>query len=84
MNDYMEKILKLLNEIFCEVFNDNSLVIDMETGDANIAAWDDKSQALLWDKVEERFGVRFNRTQAMELKRVDKMVQIIANRRVCV
>lgn len=69
-----------LNEIFREVFDDDSIEIreDMTAGD--IDEWDSLSHITLVLSVEKEFGVRLNAAEVGGLANVGKMIDLLVLR----
>ena len=53
-----ENILKVINEIFAEVFGDESLVLSRATTSNDIAKWDSLNNMRLVVNLEEHFNIR--------------------------
>ncbi len=75
-----EAILEKLNEIFRDIFDDDSLVITGATTANDIEDWDSIEHINLIDTVEKEFGVKFKMQEVSGMKNVGEMVQIIAER----
>jgi len=54
----MDKILKTVNDIFKEVFNDNNLKIDYSTESNDIEKWDSLNNMHIIVAVERKFSLR--------------------------
>ena len=75
-----EAILENLNEIFQDIFDDDSLVITETTTANDVEDWDSIEHINLIDAVEKEFGMKFNMQEVSGMKNVGEMVQIIAER----
>ena len=75
-----KKILKRVNEIFCEVFDDGTIVIYDETTASDIPDWDSLMQIELVAEHESHFGLRFGMKEVLNMKNVGEMIDIIAER----
>ena len=75
-----EAILEKLNEIFRDIFDDDSLVITETTTANDVEDWDSIEHINLIDAVEKEFGMKFKRQEVSGMKNVGEMVQIIAER----
>ncbi len=71
------EILKVLNEIFREVFDDDTLVITEETSAEDVDDWDSYEQINLLMACERRFGMRFEMEEASLITNVRDMIAII-------
>ena len=75
-----EAILEKLNEIFQDIFDDDSLVITETTTANDVEDWDSIEHINLIDAVEKEFGMKFKMQEVSGMKNVGAMVQIIAER----
>ena len=76
----MEEIYQRLNEVFRDVFDDDSIEVDADTTAADIEDWDSLNHITLIDAVESEFGVRFTMGEVSGMKNVGEMAQIIKDR----
>ncbi len=78
----MEKqiIDEKITEIFREVFNDNTIVINDEMTAADVDNWDSLTHMLMITKVEETFGVRFKLKELNKLKKVGDIVSLLIDK----
>jgi acyl carrier protein len=53
------EILKEIQEIFKEVFENPALTITADTAPADIHEWDSLTHVLLLSKIEKKFGIKF-------------------------
>ena len=72
-----EEIYAKLNEIFQDVFMDDSIEVTPETTANDIEDWDSLMHITLVSEVESAFGVKFGAKQAVQMKNVGEMVEII-------
>lgn len=70
-------IFKKVNEIFVDVFDDESIVIGEETSAKDIEDWDSLTHITLISAVEEEFGIKFSMKDVLGMKNVGEMVDII-------
>ena len=75
-----EAILEKLNEIFRDIFDDDSLVITETTTANDVEDWDSIEHINLIDAVEKEFGMKFKMQEVSGMKNVGEMAQIIAER----
>jgi len=66
-----------LNGIFCEVFNDDSIMITRETTADDIDGWDSLSHVNLIVAVEMRFNIRIAVGEVQGLKNVGDLIDLI-------
>ena len=72
-----KQILKRLNYIFQEVFDDDSLVVDRYTTADDIDDWDSLEHITLISAVESEFRMRFKMNEVSTMKNVGEMVDEI-------
>lgn len=72
-----DEIFKKVNEIFVDVFDDDSIVIGEETSAKDIEDWDSLTHITLISAVEEEFGIKFSMKDVLGMKNVGEMVDII-------
>ncbi|MCI6888820.1 MAG: acyl carrier protein [Ruminococcus sp.] len=74
------EVLKKLNVIFRDVFDDNSIVINDRTTSNDIEEWDSIEHINLIGAVEDEFSMRFKMKEVSGMKNVGEMVDIICER----
>ena len=72
-----ESVFERLNEVFREVFDDDSIVVVDETTADDIEDWDSFEHINLVVAVEEEFGFKLPMGKAVTMKNVGEMVDII-------
>ena len=72
-----DEILEKLNEIFAEVFEDDSIEVVETTSSADIEDWDSLTHITLIAAVEEEFDIKFSMKDVIGMKNVGEMVDII-------
>ncbi len=72
-----EDVYKKLNEIFCDIFDDESIVLSDDTTADDIEDWDSLEQINIINHCETEFGIKFNMKEVTSLKNVGEMVNII-------
>lgn len=75
-----EEVFKKLNEVFCDVFDDDEIVINDETTADDIEDWDSLEHINLVVATENCFGVKFNMGEVAKLKNVGAMVDLILSK----
>lgn len=75
-----EEILKKVNEVFHEVFDDDELVIKEETTAADVDGWDSLRHITLIEEIEDAFDIRFAMKEVNGMQNVGEMLDIIASR----
>ena len=69
-----------VNEIFRDIFDDDSLVIRDETTASDIPDWDSLMQIELVAAHESYFGLRFGMKEVLNMKNVGEMIDVILKR----
>ncbi len=72
-----DEILRDLNEVFRDVFDDESITVDEETTAEDVDGWDSLEHINLIAAVEQEFGVKFTMGQVVSMKNVGEMMDII-------
>ncbi|MBO4989683.1 MAG: acyl carrier protein [Clostridia bacterium] len=71
------EILEKLNEIFRDVFDDDSITVTEETTSSDIEDWDSLTHITLISEVEDEFDIKFAMKEVVGMKNVGEMVDII-------
>lgn len=74
-----EEILKKVNDIFHDVFDDDSIVVVEETTADDVEDWDSLMHITLISEVESAFGFKFQMKDVVGMKNVGEMIDIIQN-----
>jgi acyl carrier protein len=72
--------LEILNSIFRQVFDDDSLIVTRATSAKDIEEWDSLSHLNLVMAVEQRFGIKIALGELRSLKNVGEMADLIAKK----
>ena len=75
-----EEIFERLNNVFRDVFDDDSIVVTETTTAKDIEDWDSLEHINLVVAVEQEFGIKFNMGEVTTMKNVGEMVDIIMSR----
>ena len=75
-----EKIYEELDEVFQDVFDDESIHVTADTTAKDIEDWDSLENINLVVAIENHFGMKFNMNEVTTMKNVGEMVQIIKER----
>lgn len=73
-------IFEKLNEVFQDVFDDESITVGEATTAADIEDWDSLEHINLVVAIENKFNMKFNMGEVSTMKNVGEMVDIIAVR----
>ena len=72
-----EEVFVKLNEVFRDVFDDESIEVSEVTTSNDLEDWDSLEHINLIAAVEQEFGVKFNMGQVVTMKNVGEMTDII-------
>lgn len=72
-----EEVFERLNEVFRDVFDDETITVTENTTADDIEDWDSLEHINLMAAVESEFGIKFSMGQIMTMKNVGEMVDII-------
>lgn len=76
----MDKILKELELIFQDVFDDDGLKLKPNTSAADIEDWDSLTHIRLVVAIEKHFAVKFDLGELQNVQNVGEMVALIARK----
>ena len=72
-----EEVFVKLNDVFRDVFDDESIEVSEVTTSNDIEDWESLEHINLIAAVEQEFGVKFNMGQVVTMKNVGEMTDII-------
>ena len=72
-----EQTFEKLNEVFRDVFDDDSICVTDTTTSDDIEDWDSLEHINLIAAVEQEFGMKFNMGQVVTMKNLGEMADII-------
>ena len=72
-----DEVFERLNEVFRDVFDDESITVNDQTTADVIEDWDSLEHINLMAAVESEFGIKFSMGQVVTMKNVGEMVDII-------
>lgn len=75
-----EEIYERLNNVFRDVFDDDSIKVNEKTTSSDIEDWDSLEHINLIVAVEQEFGIKFNMNEVISMTNVGDMVEIILAR----
>ncbi len=76
------QLMKKLNDLFCEVFNDDSILLTVETTADEVEGWDSLSHVNLILAVETRFNIRFTQRELLSFQNVGDLLNCIEKKTV--
>lgn len=71
------EIFERLNEVFRDVFDDDTITVAEDTTAADVDGWDSLMHITLISAVEDEFDIKFNMKDVVSMKQVGDMVDII-------
>lgn len=74
------EIYKRLNNVFRDVFDDDSIIVGTGTTASDIEDWDSLEHINLIVAVEQEFGIKFTMHEVTSMNNVGNMVDIIISR----
>ena len=72
-----EEVFKKLNEVFRDVFDDESITVIASTTAADIEKWDSLMHITLISEVEDAFNIHFEMKDVTKMQNVGEMVDKI-------
>ncbi len=72
-----EDIANRLNEVFRDVFDDDTITVTDSTTAADIEGWDSLMHISLIGTIEDEFEIRFNMKDILGLKNVGELAKAI-------
>lgn len=75
-----EEVFEILDEIFQDVFDDDSIKVSGKTTAEDIEDWDSLEHINLVVAIEKKFGMKFTMGEVTGMKNVGEMVEIILTR----
>lgn len=73
-------IMEQLQEIFRDVFADDSIILQGTTTSSDIEDWDSLAHIQLISEIENHFGIQFTLQEAVAASDVSEFVQIIESK----
>ena len=75
-----EEVFGILDEIFQDVFDDESIKVEEGTTAEDIEDWDSLEHINLVVAIEKKFGMKFTMGEVTGMKNVGEMIDIILER----
>lgn len=69
-----------LEEVFCDVFSDDTMLLSDEMTAADIPAWDSVAHINLMFAIEQAFGIQFAGNELAEFRNIGELKQYLADR----
>jgi len=77
------KVLQEVNEIFKEVLDDESIVLNYESNSDNIDDWDSLAHIQLIVAIEKKYRIKFTAKEMVSWKNVGEMTENIVEKINC-
>jgi len=74
------QLMDRLNDIFCEVFDDDDIKITPEITANDVDGWDSLSHVNLIVAIESKFNIRFNQKELLSFKNVGDLLNCICSK----
>lgn len=74
------ELIGRLNEVFCEVFDDDDIKISPEMTANDVDGWDSLSHVNLIVAIEGRFNICFSQKELLSFKNVGEMMRCIESK----
>ena len=75
-----EQVFEKLNEIFRDVFDDESITVGEETTAKDVEGWDSLANINLIVSIEGEFDIKFDMKEITGLKNVGEIADVIMER----
>ena len=75
-----EQIYERLNEVFRDVFDDDTIIVNDKTTADDIEDWDSLEHINLMVEIEHAFHIKFNMGEINKMKNVGELADIIQKR----
>ncbi len=75
-----EEVYSDLNEVFKDVFDDETITVNENTTADDIEMWDSFEHINLISAVEKKFAIKFNMKEIVELHNVGEMADLILSK----
>ncbi len=72
-----QTIIRSLNRIFCEVFDDDELVVSEVTTAQDVDGWDSLANIRIMVSVEKAFNIRFTAAEILGLSNVGALAELV-------
>ena len=73
-------IFNCIQDIFRDIFDEESLIIDFNTSPEDIENWDSLNHILLLNSVQEEFNIRIDLEEMQLINDVSALIKIINNK----
>jgi acyl carrier protein len=81
MTDPMAAHREKLQDIFRDLFDDDTLVIENRTAAADVPGWDSLKNIKLIVRIEKAFNIRFGTGEVVSLNNVGELLALISKKK---
>jgi acyl carrier protein len=82
--DQINAVILSLQPIFCDVFDDDDLVLEAATMAQDVDGWDSLAHIRLVVSIEKAFGLRFSASEISDLENVGEMAALVLRKQASV
>lgn len=75
-----QEINEKLNNVFRDVFDDESISVNESTTAKDIKGWDSLMHITLISSVEDKFNIKFEMKEILKMNNVGDMIKFILNK----
>ena len=75
-----QTVLRTINKICIDTFNNSSIIISESTSAKDIAEWDSMTNLFLIDAIEKEFNVKFSLDEILNAQCIGDICKIISER----
>lgn len=75
-----QEVKEKLNTIFCDIFDDDDIVLEDSTTADDIEEWDSLEQINILTSAEREFGIKFSVGEIENLPDVGAMIDLICSK----
>ena len=76
----MSRTIEKLQEIFCDTFEDDEIVVSRATSAVDVDGWDSLMHVTLMLEVERAFSIRFSSGEVADLVDVGQLVDLVESK----
>jgi acyl carrier protein len=77
----MDDVQEELEQVFRDIFNDDTLVLNDDMTSQDVAGWDSLAHVNLMFAIESAFGMQFVGNELAELKNIGELKALLKNRK---
>jgi acyl carrier protein len=69
-----------IQDVFRRIFGDETLVVTSSTSQEDIEAWDSLEHINILSIIEQRYGIKFDLNEVMEIKTAGDIMQLVSQK----